>query len=160
MPQATIFLTVSLVLSTFSGGQEGQPVAALTLAGPSFIAVRVADVDAAAAWYREVLGVHEINRIDDVNGGYSIRILSGGGLSVELIEESGVEPPAEPHLGLFKAGLYVLDLDALHAHLIERGVDADARSFTDEALRARSFLFRDLEGNRIQVFEPCNGACD
>ena len=130
-----------------------------SLVGLSFVAVRVSDVDAAASWYERVFGVTEVNRITADDRRYFIRILSGRGLSVELIEERDVERPAERHLGLFKAGLYVADIDAFHRRLEELGVDRDATIFFDEALNARSFLFRDSEGNRLQAFQSCADNC-
>jgi len=127
--------------------------------GPSFVAIRVGDVDAAASWYKRVLGLNEVNRIDAEDGRYFIRILSGGGLSVELIEERDVEPTEDRHLGLFKVGLYVDDIDAFRSRLEGFGVDQDSRIFVDEALASRSFVFRDPDGNRIQAFQRCDGRC-
>ncbi len=131
----------------------------LSLVGLSFVAVRVSDIDAASSWYQSVFGVSEGSRITGDDGRYFIRVLSGGGLSVELIEERGVERPAERHLGLFKAGIYVADIDAFHLRLEALGVDQDATAFFDEALNARSFVFRDSEGNRLQAFQSCADNC-
>lgn len=128
--------------------------------GPSFLAIQTADVETAADWYASVLGLSEVNRIDAEDGRFSIRILSNDGLSVELIQMRGSEAPHDRHLGLFKAGFYVDDIDAAHAWLERREVDVDPRIFEDGALQARSFLFRDIDGNRLQVFERCREACD
>ncbi|MFT5515892.1 MAG: catechol-2,3-dioxygenase [Rhodothermales bacterium] len=100
-----------------------------------------------------MFGVEEVNHIDAEDGRYAIRILTGGGLRVELIRARGTERPSDRHLGLFKTGLFVSDIEAFHAVLEERTVDVDAQIFVDEALNARSFVFRDLEGNRIQAFQ-------
>ena len=121
--------------------------------------MRVHDVETASAWYRGVFELQEVNRIDAEDGRYFIRILSGGGLSVELIEERNVEQPTDRHIGLFKAGLYVEDIDAFYRHLEEFGVDQDERIFFDDALNARSFVFRDSEGNRLQAFQSCSASC-
>ena len=129
------------------------------LSAPSFVAIRVQDVDAASTWYRGVFQLAEVNRIDAEDGRYSIRLLSGGGLSVELIQERGVERPPAPHLGHFKAGLYVSEIESFHRQLLERDVDVDADIFFDEVLNARSFVFRDNEGNRLQVFQRCGEGC-
>ena len=137
--------------------QEGG--AGLQFSSPSFFAVRVNDIDAASSWYQLTLGLDEVNRIEAEDGRYSIRILSGGGLDVELIQERGTERPADRHLGHFKAGLFVADIDTFRESLSGLGVDTDAQTFVDDILNARSFVFRDSEGNRIQAFQKCDGPC-
>lgn len=129
------------------------------LTSPSFIALRVGDVDAASRWYRDVFALTEVRRLAAEDGRYTIVLLSGGSLSVELIEQPDVERPPTRHLGHFKTGLFVSDIEALHAFLRERGVDVDDDVFFDGALNARSFVFRDNEGNRLQAFQRCSGGC-
>jgi hypothetical protein len=53
----------------------------------------------------------------------------------------------------------VADIEAFRRRLDGLGVDQDAQIFVDEALHVRSFVFRDLEGNRVQVFQRCGEAC-
>jgi catechol-2,3-dioxygenase len=130
------------------------------IVGASFVALQVVDVDAASEWYRRVFGVSEVNRIDAVDGRYRIRILDRSELTVELIESSDAPSPPDRHLGLFKAGIYVDNIDAAYAWFRDQGVDVDQRIFVDEALGARSFLIRDLEGNRLQVFSRCQRECE
>ena len=130
------------------------------VSAPAFFAVQVEDVTETSGWYREVFGLDEVNRFDAPDGRYAIRILAGGGLTVELIQERGVERSAERTAGLFKAGLYIRGLDAFRRSLESRGVEVDADIFVDHALNARSFVFRDPEGNRLQAFELCEGPCD
>ena len=125
---------------------------------PTFFAVRVDDAEAASAWYREVLDLELVSRLEAEDGSYNIHILSGGELVVELIEQPGTEAVPGRHLGHFKAGVYATDAGAVHQSLLARAVDADAEMFTDPQLGVSSFVFRDLEGNRIQVFQKC-GAC-
>jgi catechol-2,3-dioxygenase len=140
---------------------QGLPSASaeFALTGSSFVAVVVRDVDAASSWYQGVFGLDEVNRIDAADGRFSIRLLSGRGLSVELIGQGDAERPADRHLGLFKAGLYVADIDALHRRLTRRGVTRDERVLFDEKLNAKTFVFRDLEGNRLQAFQSCAEPC-
>jgi hypothetical protein len=40
-----------------------------------------------------------------------------------------------------------------------RGADTDDPIFIDEALNARSFVFCDPYGNRLQVFQQCGREC-
>lgn len=155
-------VALSLVLCAWPApgrGQDVEPGSPYVLAGPAFMAIRVADADRAARWYATTLGLEEVNRVDAEDERYRIRILSGHGLGVELIQERGAEPASTVGLGHFKAGMYVVDLDAFHRFLRGIGVDVDPEIFVDTALAARSFVFRDLEGNRIQAFQRCDGAC-
>jgi hypothetical protein len=62
-------------------------------------------------------------------------------------------------IGIFKTGFFVTGLDALFERLKESGVKVDLAIFTDDALQIRSFVFRDPEGNRLQVFERCGDGC-
>ncbi|MCH7565174.1 MAG: VOC family protein [Gemmatimonadetes bacterium] len=142
------------------GAQDrSEGLLSFSMVGLTFVAIQTPDVAAAAAWYETVFGLPEVNRIDTPDGLYSIRILSREGLTVELIQTRGALSPSDRHLGLFKAGIYVDDIDAAHQWLIEHRVDSDDSVFIDEALQARSFVFRDLDGNRLQVFELCQGPC-
>lgn len=138
---------------------SGQDRALLTthpfeIVGQSFIALQVPDVDEATSWYAATLDLDVVRRLDDERGRHSIVLLERPGLTVELIWLATASPAREGiQHGLFKAGFWVRDLEAAHTALLARGVDADARSFVDEALRARSFVFRDPWGNRLQMFE-------
>ena len=136
------------------------PASAQELAGlldPAFVAVRVDALAEAAAWYQRVFELTEVNRIDTDD--VSIRILSSAGLSVELIERPTDVRPGGTPLGLFKTGLFVRDIDRVVEILRGRDVDTDDRVFTDEALRVRSIVLRDPEGNRLQLFERCGAEC-
>lgn len=122
--------------------------------GESFFAVRVRDARAAAEWYAMHLGLVTANELDDPEGRFVIRILTRAGLTVELIEQVGTpDPPERAPAGHFKAGFFVSDIDAAFAALRNGGVDTDDGVSTDEALGVRMFVFRDLEGNRLQIFE-------
>lgn len=126
----------------------------------TFVALQVSDVEAAADWYSETLGLREANRVDAQDGRYRIRVLTASALVVELIQlrEAGPPSPAPRH-GLFKAGFFVDDLTAAFRWLRSRGVDMDPSTFVDEALNARTFVFRDPFGNRLQIFQSCEEAC-
>lgn len=126
---------------------------AFDVIGESFFAVRVDDARAATDWYRSRLGLTTANELDDPDGRFVIRILSRPGLIVELIEQSGTPaPPDRAPTGHFKAGFFVADVDAAFEALRSQGVDTDDGVSTDDALGVRMFVFRDLEGNRLQIF--------
>ena len=130
------------------------------IVGFSFAAIQTTNVDDAADWYRSTLGLAEVKRSEADDGAYSIRILARGGLTIELLRVRGTEAPPERHLGLFKAGFYVDDVEAAYESMRARAVEMDARVFVDEPLQVRSFVFRDPDGNRLQVFERCDGPCE
>lgn len=121
--------------------------------GPAFFAVQVRDVERASSWYQGVFDLEVASQLDAEDGAYAIRILSSQGLTVELIEERRSETPPERHFGHFKAGLYVVDIEAFQERLVAAGVDVDERVVVDPALGVRSFVFRDVEGNRIQALQ-------
>lgn len=127
--------------------------------GPGFLALRVANAPDAAAWYRAAFSLETANEIDAPDGRYRIRILTSPSLTIELIEmQETAEPPAR-HLGLFKFGIFVDDIEAAFDWFGAAGVDRDDSIFVDEALSMRSFLMRDPEGNRLQVFARCVDSC-
>jgi catechol-2,3-dioxygenase len=130
------------------------------IVGQAFFAVQVRDDSAAAQWYAQAFGLAELRHMARADRGYSIRILRRGGLIVELIRVDSAARGLDVRLGLFKAGFYVDDIDAAYAWLRVRGAEMDRRIVTDEALHARTFVMRDPEGNRLQLFAACALACD
>jgi hypothetical protein len=128
--------------------------------GEVFIALQVIDDVAASKWYRTTFDLEEVNHLEAPNGKASIRILSGGGLTIELIDhvESATAPIGYQH-GLFKAGFHVDDIDTAFDWLLKQGVFAGIGIFTDQALKARSFVFKDPWGNRLQIFQRCDDEC-
>jgi len=157
-----IGLTFTAVLMTVTG-LEGQRVPSgapeFEILGPAFIALQVEDVESAAAWYSTVFSLSQVNEIDAANGRYRIRILTSPALTVELIETRDIARASDRHLGLFKFGFYVDDIEAAFHWFRGAGVDTDSSTFVDNALSARSFLMRDPEGNRLQVFARCGESC-
>lgn len=135
-----------------------QDLAAPRTQGSSFFALLVSDVVAAQAWYEQQFGLEQVKEAA-VEGRFAIRILANEHLTVELIERTGATKPDGPHHGHFKAGLFVDDLDAAFAWFQSRDIGMDERIVVDETLSVRTFVLRDLEGNRIQLFERCAGNC-
>jgi catechol-2,3-dioxygenase len=157
-----IGLTFTAVLMTVAG-LEGQPAPngapEFAIVGPAFLALQVADVESAATWYSTVFSLSPVNEIDAADGRYRIRILTSPALTVELIESRGIARAPERHLGLFKFGFYVDDIEAAFHWFRSAGVETDNSTFVDSALSVRSFLMRDPEGNRLQVFARCGESC-
>ena len=106
-----------------------------------------------ADWYASVFELEEVLRADPDHGRFSLRILSGGRLNVELIRLHGLEPPEDTGAGIFKTGLHTRDARAVHRRLLDLGVSVDPEPVEDARLGVLTFVLRDPEGNRIQVFE-------
>lgn len=160
-----LLVLLSLQVATPGPGQvPGAPESATPIAveGPAFVALRVADVEAAAVWYAHVFGLESKKSLNGEANAFSIRILGNDRVTVELIEQNGTAPPPERHHGLFKVGFYVDDVTRTLGRLRALGVvspNEDVTVFVDEPLSVRSFLIRDLEGNRLQFFERCGETC-
>ena len=61
--------------------------------------------------------------------------------------------------GIVKIGLFVSDADSVHRLLSATGVDIDDSVGMDEHIAAKTFVFRDPDGNRLQIFQRCQGQC-
>jgi catechol 2,3-dioxygenase-like lactoylglutathione lyase family enzyme len=142
--------------------QNADPAgAAWNWASPSFVALSVSDLDRSVAWYRHVLGLNVVREVEAGDGSARVRLLRESDVVVELIghqnpidvDPSVADQPGFRFLGLFKSGFFVRGIDAFHVHLRSLEIDADATIGTDEVLGMRTFVFRDPDGNRLQVFE-------
>jgi catechol 2,3-dioxygenase-like lactoylglutathione lyase family enzyme len=126
----------------------------------AFFALSVADLVASAAWYEQKLGLSVTLDIPKQNG-IAVKVLEGGGLTVELIQDDqarplaqaapGVTDPQRIH-GLYKAGFVVKDFDRALALLRERGVEIAFGPFPETATQRANVLIRDNSGNLLQVF--------
>jgi len=129
---------------------------------PSFVAVSVSDLEASVGWYRRALGVEVVRELDLPDARVRVRLLRRDDVVIELIAHDdpiGADPAlaAEPpfrFLGILKSGIFVSDIEAFHAWLLSRDVDADASIGRDEALGHSTFIFRDPDGNILQAFAP------
>jgi catechol 2,3-dioxygenase-like lactoylglutathione lyase family enzyme len=120
----------------------------------SFVAVIVEDLPASAEWYGRVLGAAEVHSFASDDGSVAGRILVSGGLTVELVRfRTGPARPVDRHPGFFKSGFYVDNIDAAYAWFVANDVEVVGGIVLDDALGARSLVFRDSEGNRLQLFQ-------
>jgi catechol 2,3-dioxygenase-like lactoylglutathione lyase family enzyme len=79
--------------------------------------LRVADPDAAAAWFEDVLGgevLRQPGRVDVILGGQKIFLLKA--------PDTDKPSPAHPHRGLDHFGICVKDLDDVTAMLKAKGI--------------------------------------
>ncbi|MDH3733376.1 MAG: VOC family protein [Gemmatimonadota bacterium] len=164
-PAIAVLVRTMIVAVAVSAALHRSAVAQITaewhFSGPAFVAVSVADLDESVEWYSDVLGLEVVREAEARDGSARVRLLSGGDVTVELIGHSdpiGIGPEhanerAFRFLGVFKSGLFVEGIEAFHETLVSREVQVDARIVEDEVLGLRTFVFRDPDGNRLQVFE-------
>lgn len=126
----------------------------------AFFAVSVADVDVSARWYAEKFGMKVVMQPPE-RGGTRMVALEGGGLLVELIDDSQAVPlrTAAPAIerdyrvhGIFKSGIVVEDWDRLVATLKARDVPIAIGPFAASTEQRANLIIRDNEGNYIQFF--------
>jgi catechol 2,3-dioxygenase-like lactoylglutathione lyase family enzyme len=120
----------------------------------AFFALSVPKLDESRRWYAEKLGLTVTMEPPPYNG-IRVAILSGGGLTVELIDNPAAVPSTgQPTLvhGFSKAGFYVDDFDATLRILRQRGVDIAMGPFPAGNGQPANAIIRDNAGNLIQFF--------
>lgn len=126
----------------------------------AFIGLSVSDLDASVRWYREKFGLEVIMGPSRHEKSTAV-VLSGGGLTVELVHDAEAVPlsKAAPTItrnyhvhGIFKAGVVVDDFDKVIASLRARGVRIAIGPFPATPQQPANAIIRDNEGNYIQFF--------
>jgi catechol 2,3-dioxygenase-like lactoylglutathione lyase family enzyme len=102
--------------------------------------LQVPNVDAALDWFRDRLGFDVRPWQDGSQYGYASR----DGVSFHL---------SVPGSGLWSAYLYVDDVEALHAELVERGATI-VQPPTDKAYGLRDLLVRTPDGHVLAFGQP------
>ncbi len=118
------------------------------ITGMRTVGVRVYDQDRALEFYTGTLGMSTSLDVDLGGGRRWIEVTpAGGGTTIALIAAKPAAP-AGVETGI---RLCTPDADALHSHLIERGVSAD------DVLRwpgvPPMFAFRDQDGNGLEIVQ-------
>jgi catechol 2,3-dioxygenase-like lactoylglutathione lyase family enzyme len=123
------------------------------------VALSVGDPDAAAGWYREVLGLRDVVEYPVGDAGGRAIMLERDGFAVELFWSPGSRPrvpPADPvaalsQRGLTHVALMVAEVTATHQELRRRGVTfvVPPTEFVEGVPVA---FFRDPEGNLFELF--------
>jgi len=124
----------------------------------AFFALSVADLEASSRWYADAFGLAVVMDRPRADG-VAVRVLEGGGLTVELIQRDGARPDpcgtGDPTLchGLFKVGLSVKDLSGALQSLAARGILPAFGPFPAQGGQAANAILRDPGGNLVQLFE-------
>jgi catechol 2,3-dioxygenase-like lactoylglutathione lyase family enzyme len=162
MPRLSRVITslAAVALATLPIGAQPAPAGspALRTTG-AFFALTVADIDATRTWYAEKLGLSVIMDVSADGGGRAV-VLSGGGLTVELVRQPGavalrsaapsVQEPLGIH-GIFKVGMVIDEYDRALETLRSRGVTFAMGPFPARDGFPANAIFRDNEGNYVQV---------
>lgn len=114
-----------------------------------YFAVRVEDVDRAAAWYKEVFGVRSIGGSEAADGAWQIENLMNDFLHVEIIRDDRARV-VERARGFFKVGFRVPDVEQV-ADRIGTATGERPRVLRFEEHGVRIIQFRDPDGNTIQL---------
>ncbi|HKA58315.1 MAG TPA: VOC family protein [Gemmatimonadales bacterium] len=153
MPNLSLVLPIFLVLTIASPAQS--PVLSTN---DAFFALSVRDMDASTKWYVEKLGLAVIMHAPRTAATRaSATILRGGGLTVELIQRDSSIPRNPMSAGMFKAGVTVDDFGGTVAALRARGVEIAYGPYPRRPDQPANLIFRDNEGNLIQLFERASG---
>lgn len=119
------------------------------------VAVMTTDIERAAKFYTEVVGFHEVARLETTHSGTIIFLsLEGGGTQLELFgggarraPSEGPDPVGYPHIAL-----RVDDVDAECERLKSHGVEFTLEPMTSDS-RFRLAFFRDPDGNPIELIK-------
>lgn len=124
---------------------KGGQVMAGLFAKVDTVVVRVRDIDQAKQWYQEVL---ELQVTSEQNTEYKIVMLAVGNVSLMLYELQAHEELAGRQFVTGHPIFFAEDIATAHARLTERGVEVDELQ-QDGGIQF--FLFRDLDGNQLEV---------
>lgn len=109
--------------------------------------LRVADPDAVAAWFEDVLGAEPVRapgRVDVILGGQKIFLLKAPG--------TDKPSPVHPHRGLDHFGLRVTEINRVAEHLKSKGVRFTAEPHTPRPGIRIAFL-EGPDGISIEILE-------
>ena len=128
----------------------------------NFAALIVRDLDTSLQWYQQLFGYVLIDQIDRPQIGLRQANLKIGGNHLELIQlASAVDPitllakesSSSRFVGFFKFGYKVGEFDHWLEKLQSLGHQTDDQVVADPLSGKRMIVFRDPDGNRIQLFE-------
>ena len=131
-----------------------------TAVSGGFVAISVPDLETSEAWYTEKLALKVVKHAISSDRKSAVTILQGNGLCVELVgladavSLSKIAPGKGSHQvhGIFKAGIFVDDLDSVLKYLKSRNVTMAFEPFFDASMQCRMFAIRDNNSNILQFF--------
>jgi catechol 2,3-dioxygenase-like lactoylglutathione lyase family enzyme len=128
---------------------EGTEAWVQGIGAPQYVAVQVADVDAAATWYRAAFGLDTLDDTEADDGSWRIVNLQNEHLFVEIIRDDRAQA-VDRARGFFKVGFRVPDVEAVADRMAAATGDRP-RVIDVEQHAIRIVQLRDPEGNMIQL---------
>ncbi len=125
----------------------------------NFIALIVKDLDTSIKWYSELLGFEVVNQNNLESRGIFMANMASGNNRLELIQiDSSISPserlkPKQKMQGFFKTGFMVKSLKPYIAQLKDWDPEFAESAVTDPVSGQQMLVFKDPDGNRIQLFE-------
>ena len=143
-----------LLAAMATGGHEQPGVTPGAVAGIHHLALTVSDADRSAAWYRALLGLHEVARIDDAS--VSARILANDALLIAVRQYHNGQPDGfdEMRVGLDHLAFEVStrqELDAWEQRLRDRDIPV---SPVAETTMGSVVVFRDPDNIQLEFWLP------
>lgn len=126
-----------------------------------FFALSVSDLEASATWYLRVFELQRLGGSESPDGASRNAILGNDHFLIELIRHRDAKPLAQwsPEAtrtylahGIFKVGIYVDDFERALEHLRKEQVDFAGEVRDDARYGLRFILFRDPDGNFLQLY--------
>jgi catechol 2,3-dioxygenase-like lactoylglutathione lyase family enzyme len=143
-----LLLALCICLPSLAGAEDEVTIASIQ---GSYFAVIVSDIEGSRNWYQTVLGLKEVNRLND-RGRYDIINMAGPGLFVELLKlDAAAARPGGQIEGPFKVGMLVDDLTAFAAGL--PAVASEAEIVYDGRASVLLLQLKDPDNNTVQVMQ-------
>lgn len=129
--------------------------------------VSVADLDRSAAWYRDHLGLREVQRMDFPDLPARVAYLESPGARIELLESPDYRPAPRPDpprhgamQGVTQLSLEVDDVGRAAEQVGRHSVDVAMSPITNDQLGLKVMFIRDNDGNLIELVQrlPSAGA--
>jgi len=159
----TLAFLLALLVSNPGAASAPDPLDSLR---PYLIGIGVANVETSANWYEEMLGFKTFRRMDLPDHGLKIAFLERGSFRLELVEKKGAAslrhyaPGLKDEMmvhGLKKYAFLIHDLDVAATKLKAKKVRFVVEPFDDQAMKLRSFIVADPDGNLIQFMQELGG---
>ena len=122
------------------------------MVGIRHLVIEVANLNRAAAFYREILGFETAPDVRAIDCGPSVTLDAPSGQSLVLAQSA--EPRSLPDTGVHQAyRVAPHDRAAIGRELAARGIDVHTYKEDRPAEEADNFYFYDLDGNRVQLVD-------
>lgn len=153
---------IYIILFLFFFAQNNQIKSQPSESIPFSVSIIVKDIDTAAKWYMENLGLKIRNINENKERNSKIVNLENGNFLVELIKiSSSVDrnealekyPAGSRFAGFMKTGFVTEKFNEWHSFLKNQKVKFRGTIVTDSHSGKRTFLIEDPEGNVLQFFE-------